>query len=228
MVGTCWDLTSHTIENAIGSARKRISCTIGNGVIGKTPGYAVVGSPVGEASVLENLRIGRFRTKAGWRIDWRREHQAASAALASFGIDASPEQRTLDLDEVDRAMLAILRGLQGLPADRPGILILDEPTAHLPRDGVDRVFAAIRRVAAADDPLHLRCATFCEAVGVALRYPSLLPALAAMLRIISHANRRGDSRLISHAMRATRPTGMNGRRASMPAMMMRAAASGSM
>ncbi len=103
---------------------------------------------VGEATVLENLRIGRFATKPGWRIDWRRERQAAASALAAFGIDASPDRRTIDLDEVDRAMLAILRGLQGLPGDRPGILVLDEPTAHLPRDGVERVFAAIRRVAA--------------------------------------------------------------------------------
>ncbi len=44
-------------------------------------------------------------------------------------------------------MLAILRGLQGLPADCPGLLVLDEPTAHLPRDGVDRVFTAIKLVA---------------------------------------------------------------------------------
>lgn len=102
---------------------------------------------LGSASVLENLRIGRFRAGWGWRIDWRRERRDAAAALAEFGIRARSDQLASELPEADRAMLAILRGLQGLPSDRPGLLILDEPTAHLPRDGVDRVFAAIRQVA---------------------------------------------------------------------------------
>lgn len=102
---------------------------------------------IGSVSVLENLRIGRFRTGRGWRIDWRRERREAAAALAEFGIQARPDQQASELPEADRAMLAILRGLQGLPTDRPGLLILDEPTAHLPRDGVDRVFDAIRQVA---------------------------------------------------------------------------------
>ncbi|MGN6766600.1 MAG: sugar ABC transporter ATP-binding protein [Rhizobiaceae bacterium] len=102
---------------------------------------------IGAASVLENLRIGRFRTHWGWRIDWRRERREAAAALAEFGIRARPNQQANELPEADRAMLAILRGLQGLPSDRPGLLILDEPTAHLPRDGVDRVFDAIHKIA---------------------------------------------------------------------------------
>ena len=102
---------------------------------------------IGSASVLENLRIGRFQTGWAWRIDWRRERREVAAALAQFGIKAGPDQLAGELSEADRAMLAILRGLQGLPSNRPGLLILDEPTAHLPRDGVDRVFEAIRRVA---------------------------------------------------------------------------------
>jgi len=102
---------------------------------------------IGSASIMENLRIGRFRTKIGWCIDWRKEEREVAAALHGFGIRGEPDQLAQDLPEADRAMLAILRGLQGLPADRPGLLVLDEPTAHLPRDGVDRVFAAIRLVA---------------------------------------------------------------------------------
>ncbi|WP_163989190.1 sugar ABC transporter ATP-binding protein [Rhizobium lusitanum] len=102
---------------------------------------------INSASVLENLMIGRFETGRGWRIDWRRVRNDVARALGEFGIHATPEQLASDLPEADRAMLAILRGLKGLPSDRPGVLILDEPTAHLPRDGVDRVFAAIRKVA---------------------------------------------------------------------------------
>lgn len=99
------------------------------------------------ASVLENLQIGRYRSGWGWRIDWRAEKAEVSCALQAFGIDARPEQMAYELTAADRAMLAILRGLRGLPRDRPGLLILDEPTAHLPRDGVDRVTDAVRKVA---------------------------------------------------------------------------------
>lgn len=102
---------------------------------------------VGSASILENLRIGRFSTVLGWRINWTEERRWAAAALEQFGIAGHLDQPAQELAAADRAMLAILRGLQGLPADCPGILILDEPTAHLPRDGVDRVFAAIKQVA---------------------------------------------------------------------------------
>jgi ribose transport system ATP-binding protein len=101
----------------------------------------------GSISVLENLRIGRLRTHAGWRIDWRTERREAARSLSEFGIRAQLDQLAGELPEADRAMLAILRGLQALPHGTPGVLILDEPTAHLPRDGVERVFDAIRRVA---------------------------------------------------------------------------------
>jgi ribose transport system ATP-binding protein len=102
---------------------------------------------VGSASIMENLRIGRFRTGIGWSINWQRERREVAAALRDFGILGEPDQLAQDLPEADRAMLAILRGLQGLPTDCPGLLVLDEPTAHLPRDGVDRVFTAIQLVA---------------------------------------------------------------------------------
>ena len=99
------------------------------------------------ASVLDNLQVGRYRGGWGWRIDWRAERSEISRALRAFGIVARPEQMAHELTAADRAMLAILRGLRGLPKDRPGLLILDEPTAHLPRDGVDRVTDAVRKVA---------------------------------------------------------------------------------
>jgi ribose transport system ATP-binding protein len=102
---------------------------------------------IGSASVLENLQIGRYRTGLGWKIDWRMERKRVSRALEAFGIQADPDQMVQELSAADRAMLAILRGLRGLPDHRSGLLILDEPTAHLPRDGVDRVTAAIRKVA---------------------------------------------------------------------------------
>jgi ribose transport system ATP-binding protein len=119
---------------------------------GLTPAYGLTfvhqDMPIiASASLMENLRIGRFRTGVASFINWRRERNDVSIALRDFGIQGEPDRLAQDVSEADRAMLVILRGLEGLPADRSGLLILDEPTAHLPRDGVDRVFKAIRQVA---------------------------------------------------------------------------------
>jgi len=101
------------------------------------------------ATVLENLRIGRFLSGFGWRIDWRAERRRAVASLRDFGLDVDPEAPVGTLSGVERAMLAILRALEGLRDDQPGLIVLDEPTACLPRDGVNRVFDAVRAVASA-------------------------------------------------------------------------------
>lgn len=99
-------------------------------------------------SVLENLRVGRYETGFAWRISWRRERQLAQEALARFGLDLDPDQPLSSLPEVERAMVAIIRALERVGEVRRGLLVLDEPTAYLPRDSVDRLFATIRRVAA--------------------------------------------------------------------------------
>ena len=51
------------------------------------------------------------------------------------------------LPPVDRAQVAIVRALERLRGVERGLLVLDEPTPHLPRDGVDRLFETIRSVA---------------------------------------------------------------------------------
>lgn len=107
-----------------------------------------------DASVLENVRIGRFDTRLAWWISWRRERRHVQEMLDRFGIDVSPTAIISDLPPVDRAMVAIARALEQVredeQSDRLGspLLVLDEPTPHLPRDGVERLFKAVRDVAA--------------------------------------------------------------------------------
>jgi ribose transport system ATP-binding protein len=103
---------------------------------------------VESATVLENLRVGRFDTGAGWRIRWRDERREAQRKLADFGIDVGPDTLVGTLPAVDRAMIAVLRALDEVREASDGFLVLDEPTAFLPRDGVTRLFDAMRRVAA--------------------------------------------------------------------------------
>src|SRR5262245_2427269 len=105
---------------------------------------------VPEMTVLENLRVGSFETGFGWRIRWRRERQYVREALGQFGLGhISPRVEVGTLRDVERAMIAIVRALEQLKGHSAGLLVLDEPTAYLPRDGVDRLFDAVRTVAAA-------------------------------------------------------------------------------
>jgi ribose transport system ATP-binding protein len=110
-----------------------------------------------EFSVVENLRVGRYRTRSGGLIDWPRERRIVGDALAHFGVRATPNTLVGALPVVDRALVAIVRalldfekteGAEGHEAST-GVLVLDEPTAYLPRDGVERLFSAVRSVAAA-------------------------------------------------------------------------------
>jgi len=105
---------------------------------------------VPEMTVLENLRIRSFETGFAWRVRWRRERRYVREALARFGLGhISPRAEIATLRDVERAMVAIVRALEQLKGQSGGLLVLDEPTAYLPRDGVDRLFDAVRTVAAA-------------------------------------------------------------------------------
>lgn len=98
-------------------------------------------------TVLENLRIGRHQTRFGWRIPWREERKSVRTALDRFGSTVHPDAMVSSLREVDRAMVAVIRAFEDLKNVEGGLLVLDEPTPYLPRDGVDQLFDSIRDVA---------------------------------------------------------------------------------
>jgi len=98
-------------------------------------------------TVMENVRIDRFETSFGWRIRWRRERERVRRDLERFGVEASPSSLIRDLSPVDRALVAVVRALTQLEDVDGGVLVLDEPTAYLPFDGVGRLFDATREAA---------------------------------------------------------------------------------
>ena len=113
-------------------------------------------------TILENLRIGRFATGAGRRILWQQEREHVRADLAKVGVSASPDTLVGDLSVTERALVAIARGLADASAGASGddgasshstvegrLLVLDEPTAYLPREGVERLFAVVRSLSEA-------------------------------------------------------------------------------
>lgn len=123
------------------------------------------------------------------RAELRLPDAEADELLAAFGLAACAERHPLSLSGGERQRLAIAAGIaQGARA-----LVLDEPTSGLDRANMERVAAALRRVAAAGAPVALvthdyefLCAV-CDEVAeveggrVSARY-DLDPAHAARVR----------------------------------------------
>jgi ribose transport system ATP-binding protein len=115
-------------------------------------GLAFVHQDLGLApslTVLENLRVGRYLTAPVWRIRWRNERREVRRLLESFGIEVLPDAPLSSLSALDRARIAILRALEDLRDHEGGLIVLDEPTAYLPRDGAERLFGTLREIVAA-------------------------------------------------------------------------------
>ncbi|MGC1354991.1 MAG: ATP-binding cassette domain-containing protein, partial [Xanthobacteraceae bacterium] len=103
-------------------------------------------------TVLENLRFADLTTKPAPFINWRSERKAAVEALGRFGLTIDPDERVVRLSPVERALLAIVRAFEEIRAEcaatgKPGVVLLDEPTPFLPREGVDKLFALMRSIA---------------------------------------------------------------------------------
>lgn len=104
-------------------------------------------------TVLENLRLSNLVATNAGHINWRAERRAARAALERFGISLDPDERIDRISAVDQALLAIVRAFEEIRiacevTGKPGLVLLDEPTPFLPREGVAKLFELIRSIAA--------------------------------------------------------------------------------
>ena len=127
--------------------------TVLSGVLGARPdearssGLRVVhqkSSVFPDLSVAENLALGStFQRGVIGGISWRNQQRRATEVLNKFGIDADPRESLNRLRPATRTMVAIARALQDLDGDRPGVLVLDEPTASLPPSEVQLVLDAM-------------------------------------------------------------------------------------
>ncbi|HEY5250440.1 MAG TPA: sugar ABC transporter ATP-binding protein [Acidimicrobiales bacterium] len=101
-------------------------------------------------SVAENMVIGHgFSTNAAGSIRWRALRRQTQALLDRFQINVHPEALVSSLRPAERAMVAIARALQDQEGQHTGVLVLDEPTASLPRAEVVRLMGALNRFARA-------------------------------------------------------------------------------
>ena len=102
---------------------------------------------VQELSAQDNLALrGGFATGPGGRVLWREQEAQTRRILERFDVDIDIHQPVGGLSPVERAVVAIAGALQGWSGDAGGVLVLDEPTAVLPHDEVERLFAVVREV----------------------------------------------------------------------------------
>lgn len=110
-----------------------------------------------ELTVLENLRVGDLIANHGTWIAWRAERQRARETFARYGFSLDPSAIVGELTQTQRALLAIVRAVEGIRTSqakrgiRHGLLVLDEPTVFLPREGIDQLFATVREIVASGD-----------------------------------------------------------------------------
>jgi ribose transport system ATP-binding protein len=126
---------------------KPIALPLGPGVF-RSLGFAFVHQDlalVPSLSVTENLIVSRLA--AGGRINWRRENAAAARLLSAYGLEGiDPRAPVSRLTQMQRALVAVVRAVEELRVDghESGLLVLDEPTAFLPRVGIERLFELVR------------------------------------------------------------------------------------
>ncbi|MDQ0455820.1 sugar ABC transporter ATP-binding protein [Rhizobium paknamense] len=126
-------------------------------------------------TVGENVGLAQGFSLRNKLIDWRGTERRTAEALKLVGCDFDPSTRVQDLTRTEKSLVAIARAL-AVEAD---ILVLDEPTASLPADEVERLFTALR-------PLKAR--------GVAMIYVS--HRLDEIFRIADRVAVLRDGRLV--------------------------------
>jgi ribose transport system ATP-binding protein len=108
---------------------------------------------VNSLSVVENLFMAEIaEPKNSAFFSWRQAARKAKRIFDRYGLAIDPRAQVGDIRAVERAMVAIVRALEGLGSADPALrgrtlLVLDEPTVFLPRHEVLMLFDLIRSVA---------------------------------------------------------------------------------
>ena len=92
-------------------------------------------------SIAENVYSGMLPLRWGGFVDWKKMYRAAQEKLGQFDIDIDVSRLMEDTTVAERQMIEIARALF---ADA-SVIILDEPTAPLPKHDVAKLFEFVRR-----------------------------------------------------------------------------------
>ncbi len=94
-----------------------------------------------DLTVAENVMLGQWPSRRGI-VNWRALHTSAARILAEMGVDLDLAAPVSSLRVAERQVIEIARALVG----DARCLILDEPTAALSHQEVERLFAFIGRL----------------------------------------------------------------------------------
>ena len=93
-------------------------------------------------SVAENMALALGYPRKLGLVDWKAVDEVSRAALKTVDCEIDPSTRISDLGHTEKALVAIARAL----AIECDFLVLDEPTASLPADEVERLFRVMRTI----------------------------------------------------------------------------------
>jgi len=102
---------------------------------------------VGSLSTIENLSLGHALGRRAWLpAPVRAEQKRAEELVAGFGASFDVRAPVDSLTAAERTIMAIARALDGW-THHNNVLVLDEPTASLHGEEVNKLFVAVREVA---------------------------------------------------------------------------------
>ena len=149
------ELNAGEIHALVGEngAGKSTLAAIAFGAVTPDEGTVTATAPVGlvhqhfqlvdRLRVWENVLLGR-EPRRGWRIDRPAAYEHVRALAAEHGLEVDPDARVEDLPIGVQQRVELLRELDR----RPGILLLDEPTAALAPTEIASFFRTITALAA--------------------------------------------------------------------------------
>ena len=91
-------------------------------------------------TIAENMALAQGYARSAGLINWKVAEDRAAEALRKVDFHFDPSTRISDLSRTEKSLVAIARAL----AVECDFLVLDEPTASLPADEVERLFSALR------------------------------------------------------------------------------------
>lgn len=91
-------------------------------------------------TVAENVGMAQGFSRRAGLIDWKDTERRTEEALRLVGCHFDALTRVQNLSRTEKSLVAIARAL----ATEADMLVLDEPTASLPADEVERLFEALR------------------------------------------------------------------------------------
>lgn len=91
-------------------------------------------------SVAENVFLGREPTNSLGAIDWKKLHRMTHKILEPLGLEIDPAARVEHLGVAQKQMVEIAKAL----SQKTELLFMDEPTASLTDEEIQKLFAIIR------------------------------------------------------------------------------------